>query len=58
VRALFGKLINRHECCILGCTELPVLYEKYIDDVNCRKVYDPLMMVMQILKAEYEEVND
>ena len=58
VRQLFAKLINRHEYCILGCTELPVLYEKYIEDVNCKKVYDPLMMVMQILKAEYEEYSD
>jgi len=55
VRRLFGTLIIRYEYCILGCTELPILYEKYIADVTCSKVYDPLMLVMQKLKTEFEE---
>lgn len=51
----FISLINRYESCILGCTELPILYEKYIDKVNCKKVYDPLLLGLIKLKEEYDE---
>ena len=50
----FSKLVNRYDSCILGCTELPILYEKYIDAVQCEEVYDPLLLALQKLKKEYD----
>ncbi len=54
IKNIFSDLINRYDACILGCTELPILWSKYIDDVNCKNVYDPLLNVIKILKKEYE----
>ncbi len=54
VRETFLDLTNRCETLILGCTELPILYEKYKDGVTCRKVYDPLLLGVKILKEEYD----
>lgn len=50
----FSTLVNRYDSCILGCTELPILYEKYIDAVQCEEVYDPLLLALQKLKKEYD----
>ena len=50
----FSVLVNRYESCILGCTELPILYEKYVNVVQCKKVYDPLLITLQNLKKEYD----
>lgn len=50
----FLSLINRHESCILGCTELPILYDKYQDGVICQNVYDPLLLALCELKREYD----
>ena len=50
-------LTNRADTCILGCTELPIIYEKYKDGVTCRKVYDPLMLGVLRLKKEYDALN-
>ena len=50
----FSALVNRCGSCILGCTELPILYEKYGDAVQCEKVYDPLLLGLQNLKKEYD----
>lgn len=37
---------------ILGCTELPIVYEKCIDEVKKmdKKIYDPLQCVIELLK--------
>ena len=53
-RKLFLGLVNRYDACILGCTELPILYEKYEDEVTCGKIYDPLFVALEQLKAEYD----
>ena len=50
----FSTLVNNHETCILGCTELPILYEKYIDKVVCKKVWDPLLISLKNIKREYD----
>ena len=50
----FCELINRYDACILGCTELPVLYDMYKDEVICKNVYDPLKIVLENLKGEYD----
>lgn len=57
VRQTFLDLTNRAQTCILGCTELPIIYEKYKDGVTCRKVYDPLMLGVLRLKKEYDALN-
>lgn len=41
VKEIFISLVTRHSHCILGCTELPILYEKYHDYIEGVKVYDP-----------------
>lgn len=38
---------------ILGCTELPILYEKYQKSI-CARVYDPLQIALEKLKGEYD----
>ena len=53
----FLNMVNRYEACILGCTELPILYEKTLeraaDRVTCARIYDPLRIVLDILHDEY-----
>ncbi|MTB64710.1 amino acid racemase [Streptococcus sp. zg-86] len=53
IREIFLSLINEHTACILGCTELPILYEKYSAGVNCEYIYDPLFLVLNQLKEEF-----
>ena len=52
----FLNMVNRYEACILGCTELPILYEKTMERaperVTCTRIYDPLRIVLDILHAE------
>lgn len=38
---------------ILECTELPILYEKYKDNIESA-VYDPLQIALKLLKKEYD----
>jgi len=54
VQDAFLNLINRYDTCILGCTELPILYEKYQKHITCKHVYDPLLLGLLELKREYE----
>lgn len=53
-RKTFTELINRNDNCILGCTELPILFDKYKEDVKCKHVFDPLLIVLKKLKEEYD----
>lgn len=55
VKRTFLELVNRTDTCILGCTELPVLFEKYGDEVTCKTVYDPMRMAVERLKEIYNE---
>lgn len=52
-RNLFLKLINRYDTCILGCTELPILYERYKDGIECKNVYDPLLIALETIYNEF-----
>ena len=54
VKEIFVNLVNRHDTCILGCTELPILWSKYKKDITSKKIYDPLLDAIKILKKEYE----
>lgn len=54
VRESFIKLMSESDMpYILGCTELPILHEKYHKDI-CTKIYDPLQITLEKLKGEYD----
>ena len=50
----FLSLINRSKYVILGCTELPILYNKYLDGIEIQKAYDPLKIALEKLQKEYK----
>lgn len=54
VKATFLELVNRYDAVILGCTELPILYEKYKSEVKSCQIYDPLLLGVIELKKEYD----
>ena len=53
VRAAFAKLMHRGSVCVLGCTELPILYEKYRDLCSDVRVYDPMYMALSRIRKEF-----
>ena len=57
IRETFLELVNRHDACILGCTELPVLYEKYRDLITCERVYDPQLLSLYVIKDAFQEAR-
>lgn len=54
IKDKFLNLVNRSSYVILGCTELPILYKKYCNDIKVVKAYDPLKLAVQELQKEYE----
>ena len=50
----FLNLINRSDYVILGCTELPILYQKYVDGIKVKRAYDPLKIGLETLQKEYQ----
>ncbi len=54
VKQIFLELVNKYDYCILGCTELPILYDMYKDGVKCKNVYDPLLLGIKKLKEEFD----
>jgi len=53
IRSTFSELMHRDKVCILGCTELPVLYEKYREICSDVEVYDPVYLTLSQLSKEY-----
>ena len=54
VKKSFQELMDEYDVpIILGCTELPILYEKYRDNIDAT-AYDPLLIALKKLKEEYE----
>ena len=53
VKEIFLELVNRYDACILGCTELPVLYSKYIDEASGNRIYDPLCIALQAIHSDF-----
>ena len=53
VRAAFAKLMHRGSVCVLGCTELPILYERYRDMCSDIRVYDPMYMALSRIRKEF-----
>lgn len=49
----FLKLIDGHDNCILGCTELPIMYEKYKEKIPSKNIYDPLLLGLEKIRSEY-----
>ncbi len=58
VRAAFSEFLHRNTACVLGCTELPVLYEKYQDSCIGTEVYDPVLITLTEMRKEYEKDFD
>ena len=57
IEKIFEHLINKYPYCILGCTELPILYKNYKYKVNKDiYIYDPLLITLKLLKEEYDNV--
>jgi len=54
----FGEFLHRNTACVLGCTELPVLYEKYQDLCTGTEVYDPVFITLTEMRKEYEKGFD
>ncbi len=54
VKDIFLNLICAHETCLLGCTELPILFDKYADGTSGTKIYDPVYLALKELKREYD----
>ena len=52
VKSIFEELMSRDNNIILGCTELPVLYDRYMNDFN-GKAYDPCRIALKKIKKEY-----
>ena len=54
IKNTFEKLINEYDMpVILGCTELPILYDRYKDNIQ-NNIYDPIQIVFRLLKKEYD----
>jgi len=45
---LFVKMVNRYDNVLLGCTELPILYERNKKEIAA-KVYDPILITLKKL---------
>lgn len=49
----FLRLLEGHNNCILGCTELPIMYEKYKEKIPSKNIYDPLLLGLEKIRSEY-----
>lgn len=52
---MFLDLINRGKNCILGCTELPILYKKYIGDVKGDYMFDPIELTLKEIRKAWKK---
>lgn len=59
VRNQFLSIVNSNNNCILGCTELPILLNKYRRYIRSDiKFYDPITIVINNLKNEFDEYQN
>lgn len=49
----FIMLMSRNKNVLLGCTELPILYQMYVDKIKNIQVYDPVLIALMKLRNEY-----
>lgn len=54
---IFRDLMLQYDDCILGCTELPILYSRCCDMPEIRKnrVFDPVYLALKKVKDQYEK---
>ncbi|MCR5177073.1 MAG: amino acid racemase [Anaerovibrio sp.] len=52
-RQIFTDFINQKGTCILGCTELPVLYDLYKKDIKNSSVINPLECALNFVHEDY-----
>lgn len=50
---MFIGLVGKHDSYVLGCTEI-TNYEMYKKDISTSIVYDPLRLVLEKLREEFE----
>lgn len=53
VKNTYLDLVNRHNYCILGCTELPILNDMYKEEVKS-KTYDPVLLALMKIKENFK----
>ena len=56
IEGIFVDFINRSNACILGCTELPILYERCKNMITTENIYDPIYIALKKIKSEYEQM--
>ena len=58
IKEKFLSIVNHYEACILGCTEFPVLHERYKRDITCKKIYDPVHIGLNKIKTMFDDVSE
>ena len=59
IRTTFLELINKNKNCILGCTELPILYDMYKNYIDEDKhIYDPVEISLKNIYNNYKLKGD
>lgn len=53
----FNMLMSKSDTILLGCTELPILYQMYREHIKSKKIYDPVLLVLKKLREEYNNLN-
>lgn len=43
----FIELMSKGDTILLGCTELPILYQMYKEKIKNKKIYDPVLIVLK-----------
>lgn len=57
VKNIFINYVNANDNCILGCTELPVLYDLYSDEITSKNIYNPLEIALNEIYKEFMMYN-
>jgi len=54
IEEIFIKLFQEETNCILGCTELPILFDKYNAGLSTKNIYDPIYLALKEIKEEFK----
>lgn len=59
IKETFIDFLDRSDSCILGCTELPILYDKYKDEISLKLkdklIIDPLYLALNKAHEIYSQ---
>lgn len=50
IKDIFLELVSRGDNILLGCTELPILLDKYRNEINNKKFFDPVQIALNSIK--------